>query len=361
MSVEQFNYLLSMVEPYLQKFSKRTPHPPGLRLALTLSFLAHGDSVSTIARGFRIGKSTAYKIIIETCNVIWTVLQPIYLTKPTAESWKHIAKNFYQIWNFPNCIGAVDGKHIQIQRPPRTESLYFNYKQFFSIVLMAAADAEYKFTWVDIGDYGSMSDGGVWAESAFGSALEKDSVDLPLPCLLPNSEITYPHFFVGDEAFPLKKYMMRPYSKKDLGNPERIFNYRLSRARRVIENAFGILTTKWRILRRFLCCSAENAEIIVKALICLHNFLLTKEGDIGRRYCPNGLIDYEVNGIVHPGAWRTENTSQNVHELRRTGSNNAGRAIINLRNVLRDYVNSKEGEVEWQWNRVFRNINVNLN
>jgi hypothetical protein len=112
--------------------------------------------VSTVARGFRIGKSTAYKIIIETCDVIWRVLQPIYLPEPTVESWKHVAKNFYKIWNFPNCIGAIDGKHIQIQCPSNTGSQYYNYKQFFSIVLMAAADAEYKFTWVDLGDYGGL-------------------------------------------------------------------------------------------------------------------------------------------------------------------------------------------------------------
>lgn len=110
--------------------------------------------MSTTARAFRVGKSTAYKIIIKTCNVIWNVLQPIYLPEPTADSWNHIAKDFYNTWNFPNCIEAVDGKHIQIQCPSRTGSLYYNYKQFFSIVLMTATDAKYKFTWVDIGDYG---------------------------------------------------------------------------------------------------------------------------------------------------------------------------------------------------------------
>lgn len=68
-------------------------------------------------------------------------------------------------------------------------------------------------------------------------------------------------FFCG--AFPLKPYMMRPYPKRDLSRPELIFNYRLSRARRVVENAFGILTTKWRVLRRSLCYSSNNAEVIV--------------------------------------------------------------------------------------------------
>lgn len=151
---------------------------------------------------------------------------------------------------------------------------------------------------------GSMSDGGIWAESAFGSALEEGSVDLPLPRLLPNSNMLFPHFFVGDEAFPLKPYMMRPYPKKDLCDSNQIFNYRLSRARRVIENSFGILVTKWRVLRRSLCCSPANAEVIVKALICLHNFLFTNKGGIGGRYCPLGLLDNEVNGVFQPGTWR---------------------------------------------------------
>lgn len=193
-----------------------------------------------------------------------------------------------------------------------------------------------------------MSDGGIWAESTFGSALEEDLVDLPPTRLLPNSNIMFPHFFVGDEAFPLKIYMMRPYPKKDLCDKKRIFNYRLSRARRVIENSFGILTAKWRILRRSLCCSPANAEVIVKATICLHNYLLVKQG-VGGHYCPRDLLDHEEDGIFQPGTWRNEGTLPHMQELHRIGSNNSGRTVVNLRNILRDYVNSDEGQVEWQW------------
>lgn len=151
---------------------------------------------------------------------------------------------------------------------------------------------------------------------------------------------------------------MRPYPRKDLSYRERIFNYRLCRARRVVENAFGILTTKWRILQLSLCFSPGNAEVIVKALICLHNFILTKEG-IGGRYCPNNLTDREVNGIIQSSAWRNENTVYHIQELHRTSSNNPGRTVINLRNIHRDYVNSKQGAAEWPWDCVFHNINVN--
>ncbi|XP_011858922.1 PREDICTED: uncharacterized protein LOC105556438 [Vollenhovia emeryi] len=100
--------------------------------------------------------------------------------------------------------------------PINSGSLYFNYKKYFSIVLLAACDAKYRFTWVDIGQYGSVSDGGVWNNTDFAEALEKGLVDIPPPKNLPNTNIITHYAFVGDEAFPLKLYMLRPYSKDNL-------------------------------------------------------------------------------------------------------------------------------------------------
>lgn len=76
-------------------------------------------------------------------------------------------------WNFPNCVGAIDGKHIHIRAPDKTGTLFFNYKKTFSINLMAIASAEYKFLMVDIGQTGSASDGGVWENCVFGEAWKK--------------------------------------------------------------------------------------------------------------------------------------------------------------------------------------------
>jgi len=116
--------------------------------------LAHGDSVWGKKWSFRIGRSTAYKIKLETCEAIISALQPIYLPPMTKNMWRNVADGFWQKWNFPNCIGAVDGKHVRIKAPKNSGSEYFNYKKFFSIVLMAACDANYVFTWVDLGFYG---------------------------------------------------------------------------------------------------------------------------------------------------------------------------------------------------------------
>ena len=112
---------------------------------------------------------------------------------------------------------------------------------------------------------------------------------MPPPISLPGTIVLFPYVFVGDETFPLSSYMIRPFSEKNdrMTDDERIFNYRLSRARRVIENTFGILKVKWQILHFCISCSPKNAELIIKALVCLHNFMMIS----GRaEYCPPGLI-----------------------------------------------------------------------
>ena len=86
------------------------------------------------------------------------------------------AQRFSSKWNYHNCLGAVDGKHIAIKKPNKYNagSLYYNYKNFHSIVLMAVVDAEYKFLYVDIGAEGSASDGGTWKGISLYNALEEN-------------------------------------------------------------------------------------------------------------------------------------------------------------------------------------------
>ncbi|XP_030758030.1 protein ALP1-like [Sitophilus oryzae] len=278
MSATSFDKLLAIIGPNIKKGSNREPISPGCRLAITLRFLATGDSYPSLSYGFRVGVSTICEIIKETCCIIWNLLQPLQLPVLTKKEWKSISENFLSLWSLSNCVGAIDGKHIIMQAPSNTGSLFYNYKKSFSIILLAVCDAKYNFICVDIGAYGSHSDGGVLNNSSFGKKLLADDLDIPQSEELPNcpTKIKIPHFFVGDEAFPLKENLMRPYSKPregSLARDERIFNYRLSRARKIIENTFGIMVARFRIFHRIINGNTETVDGIVKSAVCLYNFI----------------------------------------------------------------------------------------
>lgn len=168
------------------------------------------------------------KLIKQTCEIINQKLEGIFLPPKTTEEWKKIKNDFYRLWQMPNCCGALDGKHIYVFKPRNSGSKYFNYKKTFSVVLMAICDAQYKFIMVDIGAYGSSSDGGVFSASAFGKSwLNNDAaLQIPLDEQLPGTTIKTPLALVADEAFPLRSNILRPYGGKSLTYKQRIFNYR---------------------------------------------------------------------------------------------------------------------------------------
>lgn len=112
----------------------------------------------------------------------------------------------------------MDGKHVQIMAPPNSGSKYFNYKKTFSVVLMAAVDANYKFIMVDVGAPGRHSDGGIFKTCAFGKRLGHQLLDIPGPTKLPKSSRVAPHVFIGDEAFQLREDFMRPFPGKHMNS-----------------------------------------------------------------------------------------------------------------------------------------------
>ncbi|XP_045030195.1 protein ANTAGONIST OF LIKE HETEROCHROMATIN PROTEIN 1 [Daphnia magna] len=157
----------------------------GERLAITLRYYATGDNLKTIAAGYCVGHDTACKVVVDTGIAIYKVLAPYYLKVPGTSMWRKITIQFSKVWNFPNCIGAIDGKHIAMQAPQNAGSDYFNYKQFHSIILMAICGSQYKFTMIDLGAYGREGDKNVYNTSTISKKLAEGTLGIPPSCILP--------------------------------------------------------------------------------------------------------------------------------------------------------------------------------
>lgn len=231
------------------------------------------------------------------------VLKEDFLKPPTKSvEWKQLAQEFADKWQFPHAVGAIDWKHINIKAPPNTGSEYFNYKKHNSVVLLAIADANAKIISFDLGAPGSMSDGGIFKHGFLENICKSDV--FPTPSKLGQRPTNIPYFLLGDEAFALDFNLMKPYPHRSALGDEKGFNYRLSRARRIIENAFGILCARFRVLLRTLELGVQNVIEVVRACIALHNFLMKKKD---RKYAPAGYLDSEdEHGHLVLGAWRTE-------------------------------------------------------
>ncbi|KAI8432788.1 hypothetical protein MSG28_013744 [Choristoneura fumiferana] len=146
-------------------------------------------------------KSTICNAISEVCAAINEALQNYAKTPSTEEEWLSIAQEFNEKWNFPNCIGAVDGKHCVIQAPINSGSDFFNYKSTFSVVLMAIVDANYNFIFADIGCQGRISDGGVFRNTSFYQKLQNNELNLPNDQSLPGRPQNMPFFPSSEEEW----------------------------------------------------------------------------------------------------------------------------------------------------------------
>lgn len=277
------------------------------------------------------GDTTIGVIVKECSKAIWNVLQPLFMPVPTETVWKLTAQRYYELWDLPNCIGSIDGKHCRIKKFYKTGSHYYNYKSFFSIVLMACANADGLFITIDVGEAGRMSDGAVFRSSTLGRLLNKDKLLIPKSTRLPNDDTDFPFYFVGDEAFPLQKHLMRPYPKRVLDNDKRIFNYRLSRGRKSVECAFGMLTSKFEIFQRSIQCQEDTAISVIKSACVLHNFIKLTEGKFSiPQIVKDKSMDYKA-----PPAHNRQPNSKSPHELR---------------DYLKSYFLRPENALPWQDN-----------
>ncbi|KYN50224.1 hypothetical protein ALC62_04152 [Cyphomyrmex costatus] len=322
MSATKLEELLHLVQPYLSKeYYIRQPIAVEERLMLTLRYLASGDSMTSMHYQYLVGLTTISTIISETCAVLWRTLCPLVL---------------------PSTVNTEEC-------PNNCGSMYYNYKNSHSLVLLAICDAEYVFRFVDIGAYGRRSDGGIFKDSIMGTKFENKQLNVPEATPISDErEIPLPFCIVGDEAFPLTMYLLRPYPGKQKITPQkRIFNYRLSRARRVIENCFGILVSKWRIFRKPIIASVSTTTRIIQAAIVLHNWL--RKNDLSNclnlPYVEPHVVDQESEiGSVISGTLRDVAGTTAFSDITRAGTNTSTRTAMEVREEFCAYFNN-EGAV----------------
>lgn len=203
----------------------------------------------------------------------------------------NVARGFQRRRNFPNCLGAIDGKHVSIRPPRESGSYFYIYKGNHSIVLLAICDAKCKFIYVDIGTNGRVSDGGVWEKCSYSSLITNNTAGLPED---------------ADNAFPLHRHIMKLFPHRSQNTRERIFSYRLSRARRTVENAFSILANRFRVFLSPIDLPPSMIDMIVLACTSLHNFLIR---DHVRHYTPEGSLDVEDLSVRQFFSWNMATNS----------------------------------------------------
>ena len=174
---------------------------------------------------------------------------------------------------------------------------------------------------------------------------------IPDPEPIPSTRKSYPYVLVGDEAFQLQQNLMKPYPREVLGIRERVFNYRLSRARQIIENCFGIATAQFCIFRWPIHARVEIVVNVTKAVVVLHNYLMAGRSFMeGSKYCPIGFGDSDDPTGTKMGEWRElARRDQGMTPFTRVGSNNYSRSAKHAREDFGDYFMSISGQVPWQW------------
>ncbi|KAJ0169827.1 hypothetical protein K1T71_014433 [Dendrolimus kikuchii] len=302
MSTRTFDELLAKTDDKLVHSSlRRVPISPIERRMVTLRFLATGRTYTGLQYSFRIGITTISQIVDEVCKVIWGTLHDECIPTKPSDMWQEIANGFLQKTNFPNCIGAIDSKHIRIINPDGGGSMFYNCKKFYSIVLLAIT---------------------------LYRSLENNTLIIPGPKPLPGTNPPVEHVVVGGGAFGISKKIMKPYTRTNMTYKKKIFNYRLSRSRRYIELTFGIMSNKFRVFHTPINVGFNVTKNIVKACCVLHNFIKCRDG-------------YRVENTL---------TIEGMVEIPTIPTNRFNNA---LREHFAEYFLSPIGSVSWQESCIF--------
>ena len=195
---------------------------------------------------------------------VYETIGPLYKEEKlkcpnTPQEWREKAEQFGQRWTYHDAVGSLD-----------------TCGQIWGVmgrVLMSRSECQLKQSILD------------------------ETIGFPDP--LPRDDKDTPYFIVADHAFSLRTWLTKPVSGRNLNNEEHIFNYKLSRARRVEENGFGIPADHFRCLLTTITQELHNVTSVVLACVTLHHIIWAHY-----RADHQGLPDKDNDQREIPGAWR---------------------------------------------------------
>ena len=240
-----------------------------------------------------------------------------------------------EAWQFPCCWSAVDGCHIPLKCPAgglEASKEYHNFKNFYSVILMAMVDSNYQFIWGSCGFPGNSHDSVIFQSTDLWANIMQNEAILKIGKQIEGIHI--PALILVDSAFPLKFWMLKTYSNAMLTPKQRCFNYRLSRARMVTEGAYGQLKGRWRVLHRKYESSAKEVKIITLACVILHNICISQNDQLPKYW--DITSDLHISAEVRDTLDMTK--AQKVKD--------SEKEAIKIRNALADHFLQEKVEAE---------------
>ena len=316
MSRVAFEYIAMELSPIISKRDTnfRKAISARQRLAVTLYRLADTASYRTIANLFAIGKSTVCEIVVQVCNAIVQFLLPRYIRLPqSAQEIRERIDESRDRAGFPQVVACVDGCHIPIKAPQNNPEDYVNRKGFHSIVLQGLVDANYLFLDICVGWPGKVHDARLFKNSPLYTSLcggiftPDDSVYDTI------NGVRVPPLILGDSAYPLQDWLMKPYvDRGNLSAEELQFNNLLSITRVVVENGYGRLKGRFPALAKRLDLNVNNCCTVIAACCVLHNFCEIMKEEFEEQW----LLDIPINGAICPNEDVNQQQDRNATAIR---------------------------------------------
>lgn len=301
-SKNTFNFILSRIRHELERETiNEDPISPECRLGICLYRMGRGDYYYTISEMVGLGVSTAHAIVTEVCQAMVENLWQECVMEHMAQSEKEFEEKMQDmnnIWQFPFCWAAIDGCHIPIKCPPggaEASKEYHNFKNFYSIVLMAMVDSRYRFIWGSCGCPRNSHDSIIFQSTNLWENIKEHGCIPDIGRKV--GDMTVPPLIIGDSAFPFEPWLLKPYTNAVLTEKQSYFNYRLSRARMVTEGAFGQLKGRRRVLLRKNESSPSEVKTTTLACMVLHNICIAKGDTISNKL--DLTIDPHTNERQH--------------------------------------------------------------